>query len=176
MDVKAPNNSIYIVGQTFKELGGSEYYKLKSLIGKSVPKVRSKHAKRTFRAVTKAIDLGLVKACHDLSEGGLAVAASEMAFAGGFGMELHLKNVPKANTNRNDFVLFSESNSRFLVEVSQEAKKEFEALMKGKIYAEIGMVVKVPRLRIYGLKDEVAVDVAISDLLASWKRTFSDEV
>jgi hypothetical protein len=62
------------------------------------------------------------------------------------------------------------------VEVSQEAKKEFEALMKGKIYAEIGKVVKVPRLRIYGLKDEVAVDVAISDLLASWKRTFSDEV
>jgi hypothetical protein len=48
--------------------------------------------------------------------------------------------------------------------------------MKGKVYAEIGMVVKAPRLRIYGLTDEVAVDVAISDLLASWKRTFSDEV
>jgi phosphoribosylformylglycinamidine synthase len=173
MDVKAPDNSIYVVGQTFKELGGSEYYKLKDFIGKSTPKVRSSHARKTFRVITKAIDLWLVKACHDLSEGGLAVAAAEMAFAGGYGMELHLQKVPIRNANRNDFVLFSESNSRFLVEVSQEAKEEFEALMKGKVYAEIGMVTKTPRLCIYGLKGEVTVDAAISDLLASWKRTFS---
>jgi phosphoribosylformylglycinamidine synthase len=173
MDVKAPDNSIYVVGQTFKELGGSEYYKLKGFIGKSVPKVRPNHARKTFRAITRAIDLGLVKACHDLSEGGLAVAAAEMAFAGGYGMELHLQKVPIRNANRNDFVLFSESNSRFLVEVSQEAKEEFEALMKGKVYAEIGRVTKTPRLCIYGLKGEVAVNTAINDLLASWKRTFS---
>jgi phosphoribosylformylglycinamidine synthase len=173
MDVKAPDNSIYVVGQTFKELGGSEYYKLKGFIGKSVPKVRSSHARKTFRAVTRAIDLGLVKACHDLSEGGLAVAAAEMAFAGGYGMELHLQKVPIRNVNRNDFVLFSESNSRFLVEVSQEAKEEFEALMKGKVYAEIGRVTKTPRLCIYGLNGEVVVNASLSDLLASWKRTFS---
>ena len=173
MDVKAPDNSIYVFGQTFKELGGSEYYKLKGFIGKSVPKVRPNHARKTFRAITRAIDLGLVKACHDLSEGGLAVAAAEMAFAGGYGMELHLQKVPIRNVNRNDFVLFSESNSRFLVEVSQEAKEEFEALMKGKVYAEIGRVTKTPRLCIYGLKGEVVVNASLSDLLASWKRTFS---
>jgi phosphoribosylformylglycinamidine synthase len=176
MDVKAPDNSIYVVGQTFKELGGSEYYKLKGFIGKSAPKVRPNHARKTFRAITRAIDSGLVKACHDLSEGGLAVAAAEMAFAGGYGMELHLQKVPIRNANRNDFVLFSESNSRFLVEVSQEAEEEFEALMKGKVYAEIGSVTKIPRLCIYGLKGEVAVDTAISDLLTSWKRTFSSGV
>ena len=61
----------------------------------------------------------------------------------------------------------------FLVEVSQEAKDEFEALMKGKVYAEIGKVTKIPRLCIYGLKGEIAVDTALSDLLMSWKRTFS---
>jgi len=173
MDVKAPDNSIYVVGQTFKELGGSEYYKLKDFIGKSVPKVRPSHARKTFRAVTRAIDLGLVKACHDLSEGGLAVAAAEMAFAGGYGMELHLQKVPIRNVNRNDFVLFSESNSRFLVEVSQEAKEEFEALMKRKVYAEIGRVTKTPRLCILGLNGKVVVNASLSDLLASWKRTFS---
>jgi len=176
MDVKAPDNSIYVVGQTFKELGGSEYYKLKGFIGKSAPKVRPNHARKTFRAITRAIDLGLVKACHDLSEGGLAVAAAEMAFAGGYGMKLHLQKVPIMNANRNDFVLFSESNSRFLVEVSQEAKKEFEALMKGKAYAEIGRVTKTPRLCIYGLKGEVVVNASLSDLMASWKRTFSSGV
>jgi phosphoribosylformylglycinamidine synthase len=176
MDVKAPGDSIYVVGQTFKELGGSEYYKLKGFIGKSVPKLRKNHARKTFRSITRAIDLGLVKACHDLSEGGLAVATAEMAFAGGYGMELHLQKVPTKDANRNDFVLFSESNSRFLVEVSQEAKEEFEDLMKGKVYAETGRVTKTPRLCVYGLKGEVTVDAAISDLLASWKRTFSGEV
>jgi phosphoribosylformylglycinamidine synthase len=176
MDVKAPGNCIYVVGQTFKELGGSEYYKLKGFTGKNVPKVRPNDAKKTFRAVTRAIDLGLVKACHDLSEGGLAVAAAEMAFAGGYGMKLNLRKVPRRNANRNDFVLFSESNSRFLMEVPEEAKGEFEALMKGNAYAEIGKVTKIPRLCIYGLEGEVALDAAVSDLLASWKRTFSSEV
>lgn len=70
MEVKAPNDSIYVVGQTFRELGGSEYYKLKGFLGRTVPKVRTVEAARTFRAVTQAIDSGLVKACHDLSEGG----------------------------------------------------------------------------------------------------------
>jgi phosphoribosylformylglycinamidine synthase len=176
MDVKAPDNSIYVVGQTFKELGGSEYYKLKDFVGKSVPKVRPTHARKTFRAITRAIDSGLVKACHDFSEGGLAVAAAEMAFAGGYGMELHLQKVPIRNADRSDFVLFSESNSRFLVEVSQEAKEEFDALMKGKVCAEIGRVTKSPRLCIYGLNGEVVVNASLSNLMACWKRTFNGEV
>ena len=81
MELKAPGNLLYIIGETFNELGGSEYYKLKGFLGASVPKVKGAKAKRTFRAVTDAIDEGLVKSCHDLSEGGLAVAAAEMSFA-----------------------------------------------------------------------------------------------
>ncbi|MDH5460252.1 MAG: AIR synthase-related protein, partial [Candidatus Bathyarchaeota archaeon] len=176
MDVKAPNNLIYIVGHTFHELGGSEYYRLKGFLGNTVPKVRPNPARKAFKAVAGAIDLGLVKACHDLSEGGLAVAAAEMAFAGGYGMELDLRKVPRKTLNRSDLVLFSESNSRFLVEVSEKAKKDFEALMKGKVYAEIGKVTKTPRLCIYGLNGEVVVGASLSDLLACWKRTFSNEV
>ncbi len=173
MDVKKPDNLIYIVGCTFKELGGSEYYKLKGFIGKTVPKVRASQAKKTFKAITKAIDLGLVKTCHDLSEGGLAVTAAEMAFAGGYGIELHLNKVPQKNLCRNDFVLFSESNSRLLVEVSREAKKEFETLMKGNVYAEIGKVTKTQRLCIYGLNEKVVVNTSLKDLLGSWKQTLS---
>ena len=117
MDLKAPGNLLYIIGDTFNELGGSEYYKLKGYLGASVPKVKGAKAKRTFKAVTKAIDSGFVKSCHDLSEGGLAVAAAEMAFAGGYGLEIDLSKVPGKELTRNDFVLFSESNSRFLIEV-----------------------------------------------------------
>ncbi len=176
MDVKAPNDLIYIVGETFKELGGSEYYKLKGFVGKSVPKVRPAKAKKTFKAVTRAIDLGIVRACHDLSEGGLAVAAAEMALAGGYGVELDLRKVPSKALSRNDFVLFSESNSRFLVEVSEKAKEDFEALMSGKAYAEIGRVTKTPRLCVHGLNGKVVVDTSLADLLASWKKTLSSGV
>jgi len=175
-DVKEPNNSIYIVGKTFKELGGSEYHRLMGFIGKSVPKVRPIHARRTFRTITRAIDLGLVKACHDLSEGGLAVASAEMALAGEYGMELRLHNIPADNVDRNDLILFSESNSRLLVEVSPKVKEEFEALMKGRVCAEIGTVTKTPRLRIYGLNGKIIIDVSLEDLLSSWKRTFSNGV
>jgi phosphoribosylformylglycinamidine (FGAM) synthase-like enzyme len=137
VDVKAPNDPIYIVGKTYNELGGSEYYRLKGFVGKSVPKVRPSQAKRNFRAVTRAIDLGLVSACHDLSEGGLAVAAAEMAFSGGLGWSLDLRRVPGYNLNRDDFILFSESNSRFLVEVSEKCEKDFETVMKGTVYAKL---------------------------------------
>ena len=176
MDTKMPGNALYIVGQTFKELGGSEYYKLYGHVGKSVPKVRGAQARKTFRAVTKAIDLGFVKACHDLSEGGLAVAAAEMALAGGDGVELDLRKVPCKAVNRDDFVLFSESNSRFLVEVSEKSKEDFETLMKGKICAKIGWVTKNPKLIVYGLDGAVVVNAALTDLRRSWKETLSSGV
>jgi len=175
MDVKEPGNSIYIVGQTFKELGGSEYYKLKGFMGYTVPKVRTAQAKKAFNSITKAIDLGLVKACHDLSEGGLAVAATEMAFAGGYGINLYLKRVPTKNLLRDDFVMFSESNSRFLVEVSQKAKAEFEIVMKDTVFAEIGKVTRSSQLRVYGLRGNVIVDASLNDLLAYWKYPLSKE-
>jgi phosphoribosylformylglycinamidine synthase len=176
MDSKSPNDSIYIVGETFKELGGSEYHKLKGFLGKTVPKVQPTSAKKTFNSITKSIDNGLIRACHDLSEGGLAVAAAEMAFAGGYGLELDVRKVPAKGLRRNDFVLFSESNSRFLVEVSDKARDEFEGLMEGRVCAEVGKVTKSPRLCVRGLGGWVVVDASLGDLLKSWKRTLSSGV
>lgn len=171
MDVKAPDNLIFIVGQTLKELGGSEYYKLNGFLGNSVPQVQSTEALMTFETTTNAIDLGLIEACHDLSEGGLAVAAAEMALASGHGIELDMRNIPSKTVNRDDFVLFSESNSRFLLEVDRKSKEDFEALMDERIYAEIGRVTKKPRLCILGGAGEIVVDVSVKGLLESWKQT-----
>ena len=176
MDLKAPGNLLYIIGETFNELGGSEYYKLKGYLGASVPKVKGAKAKRTFKAVTKTIDEGLVKSCHDLSEGGLAVAAAEMAFASGYGLEVDLNKVPGKELTRNDFVLFSESNSRFLIEVAEADKEDFEDFMKGKNCALIGKVTKEQKLIIHGLNSEVAVDASIEKLRQNWKKTLSPEV
>ncbi len=176
METKTPSDAIYIVGETFNELGGSEYYKLIGHIGKKVPIVHGSKARKTFKKITKAIDLGLVKACHDLSEGGLAVAAAEMALAGGFGVEMDLGKVPKKAVDRDDFVLFSESNSRFLVEIPAKAKDEFEALMKGVVCAEIGRVSKNAELTVQGLNRAVAIEASLAELRRSWKQTLSSGV
>jgi phosphoribosylformylglycinamidine synthase len=176
METKKPGDAIYVIGETFNELGGSEYYKLNGNMGKNVPQVRGSQARKTFRAVTKAIDLGLIKACHDLSEGGLGVATAEMALAGGFGIELDLRKVPRKAVNRDDFVLFSESNSRFLVEIPEKAKAEFEVLMKGVVCAEIGRVTRNPKLTISGLKGNIKVEAPLADLRRSWKETLSSGV
>jgi len=173
LDVKEPGSSIYVVGKTYHELGGSEYYRLLGFVGKTVPKVRVSQARKAFRAIIRAIDHGLVSACHDLSEGGLAVAAAEMAFSGGYGMELNLRLVPTEGLNRNDFILFAESNSRFLVEVPEKCEKDFEAVMRGCTFARIGKVTTAQKLRVYGLDGDVVVDAPISELLAWWKRTLS---
>ena len=175
VDLKAPGNLLYIIGETFNELGGSEYYKLKGYLGASVPKVKGGKAKRTFKVVTKAIDLGLIKSCHDPSEGGLAVAAAEMAFASGFGLELDLAKVPGKQLERNDFVLFSESNSRFLLEVTENDRRVFEALMKGKGCALIGKVTKEEKLLIYGLSKKIVVNASLAELRRAWKKTLSGE-
>ena len=173
MDLKEPGSLLYLVGRTYPELGGSEYYKLRGLIGRSVPKVRVEEAAKTMKAVIRAIDSGHVKACHDLSEGGLGVAAAEMAFSGGLGLEINLSRVKvSSELSRSDYVLFSESNSRFLIEVPERFRDEFEALMEGSPFSLIGRVRAEDWFSIYGLDGSRVVDVSVRELRAAWKSTF----
>jgi len=170
VDLKRPGDLIYLVGQTYPELGGSEYYKLKGFIGMEVPEVRTTQARGIMKSITEAIDAGCVKSCHDVSEGGLAVAAAEMALSSDYGMELNLANVPVSkNVKRNDYILFSESNSRFLVEVPEKSREDFEALMKGNIHAAIGKVKKEGYLSIFDLNAKKIVDSSLTELRKRWK-------
>lgn len=176
LDLKSPGNLVYVVGQTFTELGGSEYYRLQGFIGRSVPKVRVSQAKRVMEVMVEAIDDGCVEACHDISEGGLAVAAAEMAFSGGYGVKIQLKNVPGANdVNRNDFVLFSESNSRFLVEVPETQTGKFESIIKDVPGSVIGEVTEERCLCVCGLKDEKVIYADLGELLSTWKQGLEAE-
>ena len=171
MDCKQAGNLIYIVGNTYNELGGSHYYANRGYIGNSVPKVHPEKGKALMNALSAAMKNGLVKACHDLSEGGIGVAAAEMAFAGGLGMNISLKNVPLAESiDRDDYILFSESNTRFLVEIAPKDKLAFEKAMAGIDFAEIGEVTKSKKLEVYGRNGKAIVKADIDELKEAWQK------
>ena len=178
MDVKRPTDLIYIVGETFDELGGSEYYKLlgekirgKEYIGGEVPKVNAMRAKTSYKCMSQATEKGLVHSVHTPTKGGLAVALAQSAFAGGYGMYVRLDKVPYRGVQRDDTILFSETNSRFVVTVAREKRKEFEKVMQGSSNAYIGFVIEKPVLIIRGLNKSNIIQANIEDLKMAWKRT-----
>jgi phosphoribosylformylglycinamidine synthase len=171
MDCKKEGDLIYIVGTTYNELGGSHYYSIHGFIGNNVPKVNPQSGKKLMDTLSAAMAKGFVKACHDLSEGGIGVAAAEMAFAGGVGMALELDKVPLGEPiTRNDGILFSESNTRFLVEVAPEDKERFEKAMGGVEFAAIGRVTKGDSFEVYGINGEELVSMPLAELKEAWQK------
>jgi phosphoribosylformylglycinamidine synthase II len=171
MDCKREGDLVYIIGTTWNELGGSQYYGIHGYVGNKVPRVDSKKGKRLMDTLSAVMEKGLVRACHDLSEGGIGVAAAEMAFAGGLGMVIHLGQMLLSEAiNRDDYVLFSESNTRFLVEVSPEDRQQFEGMMAGVDFAAIGQVTSKERLEVYGLNEEIVLSAPIAELKEAWQR------
>lgn len=172
MDLKSPGNRMYLIGSTASEMGGSHFSLVTGTVGGDVPRVNTTVAPRIFNTLHRAISQGLVASCHDLSEGGLAVAAAEMAFAGGYGLDLSLSAVSKtAGTDDAAVLLFSESNTRFLVEVSPEQADSFEDLWRDLPCVAIGTVAKHDRLVIACSTGSALVDASIVDLKAAWQRT-----
>ena len=171
MDFKKAGDLIYIVGITNNELGGSEYFRNLGFIGNNVPKVNPHRAKELMDRLSLATKRGLIRACHDLSDGGLGVALAEMAFAGGLGATIKMKQVPlDESINRDDFILFSESNSRFLVEVAPGNKDELEKAIDRSVFACIGDVASSRMLEIYGLKGDKVLAVPIDKLKEAWQK------
>jgi phosphoribosylformylglycinamidine synthase len=171
MDCKQEGDIIYIVGITRNELGGSHYYGIHGYVGNRVPQVDAKKGKKLMDTLSAAMEKGLVRACHDLSEGGIGVAATEMAFAGDLGMVIHLGRVPLGEPiNRDDYVLFSESNTRFLVEVAPKNRSKFEKMMAGVEFAAVGEVSSKGRLDVYGLSGNMVLSASMAELKETWQR------
>ncbi|NLE39943.1 MAG: phosphoribosylformylglycinamidine synthase, partial [Pirellulaceae bacterium] len=175
MDLKTPGNRLYLVGLTKNEMGGSHFALVEGLEGGQVPTVDVPTAKATFAAMHRAIQAGLVTACHDLSEGGLAAAAAEMAFAGGFGLEVSLDKVPSvADAASAATRLFSESNTRFLCEVRPEDEHAFDEIIRhagrtghGVACARIGRVTDDRLLKITDAGVTI-VEADITELKETW--------
>jgi phosphoribosylformylglycinamidine synthase len=136
--------------------------------GGAPPLVDVELAPRLFRALHSAIVEGLVRSCHDLSEGGLALAAAEMAFAGEVGADL--TETAGIGAPSDAVRLFSESATRWLVEVEPQHAGALEQLFDRMPVARVGRTVAEPRLRIAGANGEWLVWAPLDELKAAWQR------
>jgi len=177
MDFKRPGDIICLLGDTKDELGGSEYLAMQGYTGSKVPQVDVSSALSRYKALHQAIMSGLVASCHDLSDGGLAVALAESAFAGGFGCRVELANVRFAGDQRyrtDEVLLFSESASRLLVTVHPAQWVAFEEAMAGTSYSQIGQVAESDALTIAGLSGKTVLHSSLAELKTAWQRTLKE--
>ena len=226
MDLKEAANALYLVGSTRDEFGGSHFELVAGggnghqaayheaheahegqtafAASATVPKVDLAAARTTFAALHGAIGASLVRACHDLSEGGLAVAAAEMVIAGDLGLSLNLALVPgaaaapsyvgeqarqvlnheaheghegrtasatqldEAFQNAVRVALFSETPSRFLVEVRPADVAAFEAALAGVTLARLGSVTATPVLHLTH-DAQTLIELDADSLRQRWK-------
>ena len=170
MEIKGPGNALYLAGLTAEELGGSLFHELRGQRGGAVPAVDPRAALSTFQAAQAALAKGLALAAHDLSEGGLGVAAAEMCFTGEFGASLDLDDIPRrAPIYSDEVLLFSESPSRILFEVAPDREAAFLKALRGVQVARIGTTVANPVLKVTGLDGRISLEAALGDLKNAWQ-------
>jgi len=166
-DFKSAGDTIFILGQTENELGGSEYSSMKGNREGAVPRVNFKRNFALYSKIESAIKHRLLSSCHDCSEGGLAVALSECCIAGRLGADACLDLVAGKRLSA-EHALFSESAGRFVVSVKKRDEKAFSRLMRGVPIFRLGEVKEGGRLTAT-LRGAKVIDVSLQSLLSSWK-------
>jgi len=168
VDLKKNGDLVYLIGFTKEEMGGSAYLRSKGATGGSCPKVDASMSRKITEVLVEAIDSGIIKACHDLSDGGLGLTAAEMAIAsGGLGLTLDMRQV-LSQVRRGDLLLFSESTSRFLVEVEEEKSEYFERALKGIALSRVGEVTDMPGLKLIDPAGTESV-LSASEMRKAWR-------
>ncbi|MBI2638391.1 phosphoribosylformylglycinamidine synthase subunit PurL [Candidatus Peregrinibacteria bacterium] len=134
MKIKSAGNHLFVIGPRKNELGGSAYYNLFGQLGANIPQPDFKEASKEISAVTDIITEGLAESCHDISDGGLAVAIAEMCLGGSGNGKIGAKIVistiderpakkKKTKPLRSDTKLFSETGG-FILEITRRNMKK----------------------------------------------------
>jgi phosphoribosylformylglycinamidine synthase len=169
-DLKSNDNPIYLIGgKTKKEMGGSEYYNLLNIDQGIVPRLKTDILKRCMKNLLSCMKKKYIAACHDISEGGIAVCLAEMSIGGNIGSEIDLTNIGLGL--RTDFKLFSESNCRWIVEVKKFYEKDFEKLIQkdNDLFLKIGRVKKGNL--IFQNNNKKVVDLDINEINDIWRNS-----
>lgn len=160
-DLKRAQNLVYIIGDTKDEMGASILYRRYGGKGGKVPEVDAAALSRNIDTVLAAGQAGLLKSCHDCADGGLAIALAEMCLGGDLGLQLDLSGMGDLSFETK---LFSESNSRFVVEVDVARRAEFEKLAPQAIY--LGTVEQDKRMTIRDGRRKV--DLKVPAMRRAW--------
>ena len=174
MDAKRAGHHLVVLGDTHAELGGSELFSHLNVQGGDVPRPDLTRAPAALKAVHTAQRAGLIATCHDLSEGGLAVAVAETCMAGQLGASIELDGLGTWDgLDPTTTALFSESCTRFLVEVAPADLDALRDHMRadGPTVHDLGSLNDSGRLTIaHG--GSAVLDLAISDIHAAFHGSF----
>ena len=171
-DFKNPGDAIYLLGGTWRELGGSEIADELGLLGGRVPNVDALAARARYRGVNALLGQRAISACHDCSDGGLAVALAEMAIGGRLGCEVDLDRVAAFGGLSATELLYSESASRLIVTARPEFAPLLDMLGRWQICRPIGRVTEGGSFVIKS-GDSRILEAGVEDLAAAFKRTFA---
>ncbi|MCL1986131.1 MAG: AIR synthase-related protein, partial [Betaproteobacteria bacterium] len=169
-DFKRSGEAVYLLGGTWRELGGSEAASEQGRSGGRVPHVDAQSALARYRTLYRCMQQRMITACHDLSDGGLGVAVAEMCLSGRQGADISLDAVSALEPMSPAELLYSESASRLLVSVRGDMIEDFEDAFEGQICARIGRTTEDAALRIaYAGRELLRANVA--DLAKAFKAT-----
>ncbi|MBN2158264.1 MAG: phosphoribosylformylglycinamidine synthase [Spirochaetes bacterium] len=180
IDFKFPGDLVYCIGVTGDETGGSEYlaYAGEGISGRKftageVPGVAADEFVRSYRALKRAFEQGIISSSISIERGGLGVALAKSAMAGMLGVSADLAAI-QADTERDDVILFSESQGRLLLSVSPDNRDEFERLFSSVPIGLLGRVEKSPVIKIRGRKGKAVVKTKLDSVVKAYKGVFKD--
>ncbi|MDO9543495.1 MAG: AIR synthase-related protein, partial [Kiritimatiellia bacterium] len=170
-DFKQAGDLIYVIGFTRNELGASAFYRLLERMspsinsyGGKVPEVDPELGRRIYTALSKAVKLGIVRSAHTPTRGGLAVGFTLCSLGGNLGAKINSDLVPRDENLTDDELLFSESNSRFVVSVTVKNRKKLETIFMNIPWACVGGVTTVKRLTVQGIKKRKIISIGLDNL------------
>ncbi len=173
MDLKEAGNRVVLIGSTAVELGGSELFAHLELDGGTVPRPNLDTAPDLLARVHAAQQEGLLRTCHDLSEGGLAVALAESAMAGGLGVTASVAGLEPDGPGSDIASLFSESTTRFLAEVRPDALEDLRAAMGAHAVHDLGAVTAEPRLEVTGASGASLISLDLAQVREAFHGSFA---
>ena len=166
MHFQKTDSIVLMIGERKNELGGSVYYSLYNELGAHIPKPNLDEVKNQIFAITDCVDKGLILSCHDISDGGMATAVSEMTINGGIGCKVNMDTALSPAK-----ALFSETGG-FIVETSQENVTEVQSVFSdhGLDALEIG----VTGGELVNINE--SVNVLVSEVKEAWTNGLRDKL
>jgi phosphoribosylformylglycinamidine synthase len=170
-DFKFDSDDVYVVGTTYNELGGSEYYNMLGFVGNKVPRVDAAKALKLYTKMEEIVKSGLLTSASTPALGGLGVAFAKAAMGGRVGVELDLTKVPHTAGMKDVEILFSESNSRFVISCKKENSAALEKALAGFTFAKVGQTNGSGVFSVKGTAGDFSVP--LESLISSYKSTLA---